>query len=602
MIDMVTKIMSSKNISQIEALKVCALSATAGTEVHIKARSYLAKNKWTEEEEEFIYYDAVYREEGKLGLSFKWTENRDFVVDLIDSSGKSAKDGVVRLQDTLVAVNFESVESMNLMELDQTLFNALHDPPRVLRFKRRKLKTAIVKTKLQNHPQKRSRKVIGISVEKVTTASMPIKITRFEGSLGLQVDRAMTVAAVDDSSKVASDLSEFAEATGSIVAAGDVIAAVNMKSTNIMHLEQSTTRTIVWDRMEIETSDSEETSKETQIDTGIEKDSFGKDGLLIIMEPPIMRGDTFPVTFALYSENPSCKVQPLVLSSPEKLQMACKPIKGVEYPPNAVVMVQRGMCSFVTKGKHVNFLGPRDILVVTRNFEPMTAMPASAAEIAHSKINFAMAMIDHVSGATLASLLKAGTLQVLFYSPTCGKPYNATEDEQIQPPLSNQVIPLNTVELMIWDSNSGLTHRVYSVYGDFGPVFTNIPSSMQSSRASPLALAPYPHYGCDPPPLNYQGALVMVFRGVCPYSEKALQVLQAGGAGIVLVDTERKDIHVQPMRMHPDQAAALVTIPGLSVNASIGEMIKNLVQERPIIAKFFRKHFYHCNEKKTICF
>lgn len=367
---------------------------------------------------------------------------------------------------------------------------------------------------------------------------------------------------------------------------------------------------------------------------------LGAEGELVITSPPILAGAKYPIQFATFGEASTCEERNISMHvdavNSGRLGMGCSR-SGPAEPyslANSVVFVLRGECTFVTKARNINKAGGQGMIVVTRDFEPVTTMPAGAGELRLGPVQGPAAMISWKDGDGLLGLLRKGLLRAKIRGPHCSdddaRPTSMTSEDNDGEEFAIEDLGegrtrkrhkmTDGVELLLWDSVSGETYHEIGVLGQIGGFkYADYPT-VSLAEPKVAAFAPGDGLGCEAfaNAADFQGAIVAVYRGECSFGDKAVNIQKAGGIGMIVINTDPGLNKLYPLMVPPDMEAA-VKIPGIMISKEAGVRLRELlvpeggeanqvdqfgmpVKLAPplIIAKFFRKSFYYCNRNKGI--
>jgi len=577
------------------------------------------------------HYDLIVHPKEKLGVFFQ-SHNGLLRVQEMDPKGKAQRSGRVRTGDTLVAINFRGIEGLDLSDVGDLLQQSA--PPNLFRFRRAPAAATDhnhgAKQSARQAPQKQQQRRPAGSVFKVVVPDLR--------RLGLQLVDDLSVQAIEPNSALEEKVKE-----------NDILVAINGESVKGADLEKAIpilraarpplVLEFFTKRMQAASDDVDV----PQTAGGFASDAepgdghvAGGEGELVLASPPILAGSRYPIRFAKFGTAPSCAIQNFTLFD-GALGMACKPVPGALPLNNTVAFVLRGECTFVTKSRTVQEAGGKGMVVITRDFEPISAMPSGAGELRAGPVPFAAAMMGWAEGSSLAILLRNSPLQGALGGPSCdasalvrvqddsGNHDGGEADYSVEYKRGGRTQQRFAVtgsgELLFWSSATQETLSIYALLADFGPEYANVPELMGADPLIPR-LAPAPHDACEPltgSGVDFRGAIVLAYRGKCQYGDKVLHAQNAGARGVIVINTDPqiRKLHRMPA---PPNLAGLAKIPSALVTAKDGAILHNLIeppqddatiahdplvrraQPPLLIAKLYRKAFYYCNRAKgTIC-
>ncbi|CAK9010915.1 Signal peptide peptidase-like 3, partial [Durusdinium trenchii] len=495
-----------EQLDQITAIQVVQRTADRDSELFKLAQAVLAAPKWTEHEPG-EYFDVLIQQGHKVGIMFE--EDRDKLkVQELQPDGQAAKSKMIQIGDELVAINLEGISGYSLHELGEK-FAQFKPLDKVFRFRRPLKPRQQLRPKhrpLQQHRQGQRQQPATAPGSGGGAAAYEVHVSQL-GNMGISLFDDLTVQSITPTSDFQGRIH-----------VGDRLIQVAGESTA---------------------------------------------GLTLAEVVRKIKRARYPVQLANFGVAPTCQVQNLTaLRSKSRLGMACKPLQE---PQDAIagslLFVLRGECTFVTKARRAEAMGAAGIIVVTRDFEPVVAMPAGAGELRTGPVPLAAGMMSWADGSALHALLKSGPLQGILEGPGCdqGSHGDNTADLEREDEEKYAVEDLGdgrtrerhmvaaAVELMLWTSVTQQVTTYFGILADFGPTkHADMPTLMQ---AEPMVakLAPEPMDACEPlkEAHRFQGAAVVVLRGKCTYAEKALNIQSAGGKAMILInhDPERKKLH-----------------------------------------------------------
>ena len=616
-------------VSPLTALDMIVSAAPALSATRAQAESLLraAQSALWVEEPDVPHLDIIIMDNAPLGVLFaEQARGQPLRVQELRSGGAAMRQGV-QLGDELIAVNYRGVHRFDMYDLGELLETL--KAPKVFRFRRRPPPAPE-----RARPDAGAGKARPAAAQQTQGRTFRVAV-RSLATLGVRLLEDLSVADVSPSSDLRDKLGE-----------GDVLVSINGKETKGLSME-ATTQLF---RSELPPFLLEFFTRragagaEAALDEGLPEldrvergaDHRGAEAELVLTAPPILAGSRYRVTLAEFGPAPSCAAQNISLldaSAPAGLTMGCRAeavsaSAKAAHPANALMFVLRGDCPFAKKAHVVAQLGGRGLVVVTRSFEKLTAMPAAPNE----RVAVPAAMMSWSDGIMLASLLRAASMEGALRWGGCDDRQQQQQQQQPEQDkddwsvellgdgrrVNRQKVP-GTVELLAW--SAGLpgdgTVAVFGIAAGFGPKWEEL-SGVLRTTPSALKIAPGPdHTGCEPlADKDYAGSAILFVRGGCAWGDKALNA-QRAGAKAYLVATDHSDRHkLQPMPAAPDQAK-IITIPGAMITKASGELLKSIVlppqlardpddelapPPKPplVIAKLYRRELYFCNRAKHI--
>ena len=317
------------------------------------------------------------------------------------------------------------------------------------------------------------------------------------------------------------------------------------------------------------------------------------EGFLRLVSPSILEGQAYPIHFALFGTLPRKQIGlefMLQLSKPGvRATMACdKLVDDLDKLNGTLVLVKRGMCSFVRKARELERHGASGMLVISQEDQPVVQMPAGPHELAQSPVSLTAAMISHAVGSDLVGLVMNAPIKATFaFERTLPATYededpterayvekwrfettsSGRQAERLQAegalritlwsPLFKEEAPTSTIESV----------GVAALFGSPWSALKNAVSVTTLSRdaCTPLGDA------------QVRGSLVIIPRGKCPFSTKAIHVQNAGGIGILVQNNEHGFSRLMQMPGDPDNEKE-VRIPSAMIDLKLGELLTQAFQ------------------------
>ncbi|GBG30926.1 Signal peptide peptidase-like 3 [Hondaea fermentalgiana] len=644
-----------------DALAVLRSAAGLGSRLRDEMDALLIQPLWTEDTTSFDHYEIVFREKRTLGILFGERGEAGVVVKDLSAKGDAKKSGQVKNGDELVAINMVHVLEAPISDIGDHISEG--DYPKVFRFRRKRGSaetSSSASAKSGQAPQRQRAQPHQKGASQQQGAGGRPKVQKHpDGSFSVQVADAASlgIGLIDDMSV------SSVKASGpfhGIVEVGDRlirVANTNLGTKSLPEVVRLIKSSSAPFEMRFEVTDGRDPTARVQgvpgsgasakADDQAEEDDeplthLGAEGELVLTAPPILAGARYKVQFASFGEASSCTERNVSMhidsAKTRRLGMACgKHGPAVPYGgSDSLVFVLRGECTFVTKARNVMRAGGSGMVVVTRDFEPITTMPAGVGELRPGPIRGPAVMMEWKDGNSLLGLLRKGPLRAVLRDPHCPDAGAGTADiaadsddneqyavEELEGGRTRKRYQmLRSLELLVWDSVSGETHREIGVLGEMGGFKYESFPLVSAAEPTVLVLAPGEKgTACKKFPMSgqYEGAIVVAWRGECSFADKAIAVQNAGGVGLILVNADQGVSRLQPMIIQPELEKA-VKIPGMTITPAAGDRLRKILsgpEPSPdgfgldseatkaappplVIAKFFRKTFYYCNRAKGI--
>ncbi len=623
-------------ITHPQALQRIISSSSIDCTLRSHVSNVLQKPKW-EEEEGYEYFDVVLdaKKNEPLGIAFKERGEYLFLSE-IKRGGVAERIRKLVIGDELVAVNFESLVGMGLHKTVKHISTTPN--PRTFRI-RRKVKTAA------NVAQSDKRALAAAKAAKEKAqleAELKRELEKFDfyvkipkkGPLGISLRDNMEVSSISKGGAVSK---------AGKVAAGDTLISINGKSTmQPKRLDAAQAAKMIGEanfplKLRFRpASGSNEAEIRKRLQKSLddarasihdeEEDDDGsppEEANIRIVEPEIMAGKSWVGIPALFgqpfsSSGRDCGSYLLRLADDQK---ACKKFKRSDYNGTIVVVI-RGACSFWTKARAVQKLGAVGMVVITDS-KAVVEMPTGAGE-RPEMITIRAAMVDAESGKDILAAAATGLAKIQFSGGKNGKSLckagDSTADRTIkhgEDPWEYEIgkrggkrkrlVVDNAAKLLFWSPE--LPPPSTESYLMFGAMFGSPLMTAVEAPAGRIEVLPLPAMACEkvtPPPENkngYDGAIVLVNRGQCTFTTKALNVQAAGALGMILVNSMKGHGNLLTMPGDPGQET-LVKIPVAMIEADDGKRLREFIEgtqfkkrESPPhnLAKITRDTKYWCN-------
>ena len=593
----------NRDVTYPEALEKIVSASDPSCSLSSQATNALSKPKW-DEEEGYDYFDVVLDvPKGKsLGISFMQRGKYLYISDMKRGS-VAEKSNSVKLQDEIVAVNFQSLVALGLRDTVAGITGASN--PRTFRL-RRKQKSSSKGTRASareaaaeraRNEKKRMEEELKREMEK-----FDFDVTfRSKGPLGISLRDNMEVSAV---------VSGGAASKSKKIAVGDILLSVNGKGARSKSMDAAKAAQMISSatypmvlrfrpasganedeiRMRLKAIVAEEVHEDHY-----EKDEQPSEAFIKVLEPGIMAGKSWSGIPALFgstfgSSGSSCESASLVAADDEK---ACKTFKKPKsFYEGKVVVVKRGRCTFVTKALAVQKLGAAGMIVIS-DAKPVVEMPSGAGEKADD-VKIPCAMIDESAGLEILGMASSGLVKIQYSGGSNGKSLckaTATQSSEsidrtqweyemgTRGRKEKRRLVQNAARLLIWSPElpSPSTVDYFALAARFGKTLTG---AVEAS-AGRIELLPLPGTGCKPlkpPPgsAGYTGAIVLVNRGECTFNTKASNVQNAGGIGMIVVNNIDGYGKLIPMPGDPGQEKG-TKIPVAMMTKGDGDRVRSFI-------------------------
>lgn len=445
---------------------------------------------------------------------------------------------------------------------------------------------------------------------------------RRKGSLGIVLLDDLSVKGVHQGLLTATDL----------VRPGDVLVSINGQSTMkpypidaleaVSRLQKAALpKRLVFHTESPNSAPSNTADAEIECEAPEESDGAEPDlpseGFLRLVSPSILDGQSYPIRFALFGTVPSHvtdKEFRLQMTKPGvRATMACdKLLVEKDELKGTLVLVKRGMCSFVQKARELQKHGAAGMLVISQEENSIIAMPAGPNELRQGPVPMMAAMISARAGSDLEGLASRMPTLVKIELEESGSSSKLSENEdayiqrwQYEVTQSGRQVERRkvdgTLRLSLWSpglsgDSTGMVETI-ALEAIFGSQWKEV------NRGVSVAIAPTSHDACVPMSgTALRGSVVFVRRGKCPFSTKAIHVQNAGGVGMLIVNSEAGIDKLVQMPGDPENEEQ-VRIPCGMIDPSLGNVVMELLLVHPkeaVIARIAKTVRYYCDVRNNI--
>jgi len=243
-----------------------------------------------------------------------------------------------------------------------------------------------------------------------------------------------------------------------------------------------------------------------------------------------------------------------------------------------IITAVRGECTFVDKARTIQEAGGQMIVVVNQDD---TVMDMPAGRMTTDDISAPIVMIGKTDGENIEKVLSMG------YHVTAALAPQHLCDQVVSSPLQQQNKPPRMKE----DSGGGLILMSpgFSKTFDFADALFGPPA--KDNIVYQFVYAD-PNDGCDPEKfqVRVRGAVAVVERGGCSFSQKTVVAQALGAAAVALLNNEDQTGVFRVMA--PPEDEDIIRIPTVMISKRAGEHIREAAKKKEqIIGRFVHTEF-----------
>jgi len=240
---------------------------------------------------------------------------------------------------------------------------------------------------------------------------------------------------------------------------------------------------------------------------------------------------------------------PIVIADPI---LGCGPPKNAEAMKGAIVIVQRGECTYATKARSLQKAGALTVLVVNNPNEGLTHPPGPDG----TDVTVAVAMITHDFGQLLINTAVGEQSKAQLLPIYCEKESGVS----VCLPVTDQEKEAHAV-----------TEGGALEIGDFKAEFLTAKFGAPLPSQSLALAASEPANGCgDLDSAKLTGKAVLLRRGGCTFLDKVSNAQRAGAAAAIVINTQPGILRMDSLKRYESYN---ITLPTVMISTEKGDEI-----------------------------